>query len=148
MSFPICHHRGIRNWRSVRVWPNAVPLQLKVEMGVLSINLNCKSLPQKKKGPKYTLPFFIRLPEQSKCQPRQKKEAKGNKAAVFTQSRSPLSSSEAMLCQLGAGKMTLRSISLQKEQCVCEQASTSHDRAKCTFYTVALPLPRFIFAVC
>lgn len=69
--------------------------------------------------------------KESSCQTQiEKKRWKRNKTTAFTQSRS---SSGAALCRLKGRKSTSQSISLQGEQCACEQTSTSRDRLQFRF---------------
>ena len=100
--FVITAVRAMRGTRECGIAARSCPLQPQVEMGLLSINLNRRRGKKKKKGPKGALALPRPLAWGISTSNAGRNKAKGNKAAVCPQSRSPLSSSEAALCQLGA----------------------------------------------
>lgn len=114
-------------------WQCSCALHLQVEMRALSINLNSNS----KKGQKtlcYSLSSCLR---NLHVKPRQKKSIRKQSSCLYSVKilSVPIWSS-ALPDGSKAGDPT-QSISLQGQQHVCEQTSTSHDRAQCTLYTVA-----------
>lgn len=88
------------------------------------------------------MPLYKLLPKEPSCQTQTEQKQKETKQLPLVSQDPVCPHLEQCFAGWKKRKMTLQSISLQGDQRVCEQTSTSHDRAQSTFiYSVALVQP-------